>query len=241
MSDAALSFPPLMTGQAVAPGADPFAKACAEAMRGCDAGLVVHDLGHHRLRAALVLAPEVPLSEAVVMLPLCGVGFQNALGALAPPEVAVHLEWDGTIRVNGARCGKLRMAASHGDPARQPDWLVVGLDLVLWPEDDALDSGGATPDQTALYAEGCAEVEAPRLLEAWARHTLTWINRWDGDGPRPVHSEWRGLAHGVGEETTWHGRTGTFLGVDENFGMLLRDGDGQTTLIPLTDLLEDGA
>lgn len=232
MSDPA--FPPLMSGLAVTGQEDPFETACQRAVLGCDAGLVVHNLAPDYLRAALVFAPEVPLSQAMAMLPTCGIGLQNALGALAPPEVAVHLEWGGGLRINGARCGTLRVAASTSAPNEVPDWLVVGLQLPLWP---ASEDGGETPDETALYAEGCADVKAPALLESWARHTLHWISRWEEDGLEPLHAEWRGLAHGLGEEGTWHGATGTFLGVDEDFGMLLRD-DDTTHLIPLTTRLE---
>ncbi|GGH30969.1 Biotin-(acetyl-CoA carboxylase) ligase [Cribrihabitans marinus] len=229
------TFPPLMQGQAVTAGADPFDRARALAALGCDAGTVVHNVQADRLRAALVVAPEVPLADAMAMMPLCGVGFQNALGALAPPEVAVHLGWDGTIRVNGARCGTLRVAAATDAPDAVPDWLVVGLDVAILQTAQA---PGATPDVTALHDEGCAEVDPQTLLEAWARHTLNWINRWDGAGNAPLHGEWMGLAHGVGEAVEQGGLTGTFLGVDERFGMLLRDGD-QTHLLPLTTLLGD--
>jgi biotin-(acetyl-CoA carboxylase) ligase len=228
------SFPPLFSGLAVEGQADPFDKACAEAARGCDAGLVVYNLGADALRASLVFAPDVALEDAAAMLPLCGVGFQNALGALAPPEVAVHLDWDGGLRINGASCGRLRIAASTDDPKAEPDWLVVGLELPLWPESNDM---GHTPDQTALYAEGCADVNASDLLESWVKHTLVGINTWLEGGAAVLQSEWRGLAHGVGEEIQMKGRTGTYLGVDERFGMLLRDTE-QTHLIPLTRLLE---
>ena len=96
---------------------------------------------------------------------------------------------------------------------------------------------GDTPDQTALYDEGCADVDPTALLESWARHTLGWITRWETDGPAPLHAEWRGLAHGIGEPVTQNGLSGTWLGVDERFGMLIRDGD-DTHLIPLSTLLE---
>jgi biotin-(acetyl-CoA carboxylase) ligase len=230
----ALSFPPLMSGEAVTGLEDPFETACKRAVLGCDAGLVVYNLAPDTVRAALVFAPEVPLSQAMAMLPTCGVGFQNALGALAPPEVAVHLEWNGAIRINGARCGTLRAAASTADPAEVPDWLVIGLELPLWPADG---DGGDSPDQTALYAEGCADVEAPALIESWARHCLHWINRWEEEGAKHLHADWRELAHGIGEPVQEGGLSGTFLGIDEAFGMLLRD-DETTHLIPLTELLE---
>ena len=231
------SFPPLLNGLAVTGATDPFDKACAQALLGCEAGLVVYNLSANNLRAALVLAPEVPLEDAVAMLPLCGVGFQNALGALAPPEVAVHLDWEGGIFVNGAVCGKLRMAASHADPAVRPDWIVVGIEIPLWPETD---QPGENPGETALYAEGCADVDATALLESWARHSLVGINRWQDDGAGPLHKEWRGLARNIGETVQIQGKAGTFVGVDERFGLLLRDGE-TTTLIPTTTLLENAS
>lgn len=228
------SFPPLFSGLAVEGQVDPFDKACAEAARGCDAGLVVHDLGANLLRAALVFAPDVELVDAMAMLPLCGVGFQNALGALGPPEVAVHLEWAGGLRINGASCGTLRVAASSSNPKAEPDWMVIGLELPLWPETDA---PGDIPEQTALYAEGCADVNAMELLESWVKHTLVGINTWTEDGVKALHKDWRGLSHGIGEDITMNEISGTFLGVDEQFGMLIRAAD-TTHLIPLTYLLE---
>jgi BirA family biotin operon repressor/biotin-[acetyl-CoA-carboxylase] ligase len=228
------SFPPLFSGLAVEGQVDPFDKACAEAARGCDAGLVVHDLGANLLRAALVFAPDVELVDAMAMLPLCGVGFQNALGALGPPEVAVHLEWAGGLRINGASCGTLRVAASSSNPKAEPDWMVIGLELPLWPETD---TPGDIPEQTALYAEGCADVNAMELLESWVKHTLVGINTWTEDGVKALHKDWRGLSHGIGENITMNEISGTFLGVDEQFGMLIRAAD-TTHLVPLTYLLE---
>lgn len=228
------TFPPLFSGLAVEGQIDPFDKACVEATRGCDAGLVVYNLGASTLRAAIVFAPDVALGDAMAMLPLCGVGFQNALGALAPPEVAVHLEWAGGVLINGASCGRLRVAAASADPDAEPRWLVIGLELPLWPESD---DTGNTPDQTALYAEGCADVNAVELLEAWVKHTLVGINTWLEDGAGNLHKQWRGLAQGIGEGIEINGLAGTYLGIDEKFGMLLRDAK-TTHLIPLTDVLE---
>ncbi|MDD9744871.1 MULTISPECIES: biotin/lipoate--protein ligase family protein [Marinovum] len=228
-----LTFPPLMWDEAA--NGPAFDHAVMRAVTGCDAGLIAHRLKPELMQAALVFAPEVALSRAMAMLPACAVGFQNALGALAPPEVAVHLDWDGGIRINGASCGGFRVMAATQEPAATPDWLVVGFELPLLP---GVPEMGATPETTALYVEGCADVTPPALLEAWARHTLNWVTRWDADGPRALHAEWRGLVHGIGEEITLCGQSGSFLGADEDFGALLRQGD-ETRLIPLTALLEE--
>jgi len=228
------TFPPLLSGMAVTGQTDPFDAAQAQAAMGCESGLIVYNLAASELCAAIVLVPEVPLEEAMAMLPACGVGFQNALGALAPPEVAVHLDWQGGIRINAAMCGRLRATCSTEEVTQVPDWLIIGLEVPLWP---ASDDPGNSPDQTALYAEGCADVDAVQLLESWARHTLVWINRWAEEGVAPLHNEWRGLAQNIGEDITMNGTTGTFVGVDERFGMLLRTGE-TTHLIPLSSVLE---
>ncbi len=232
MSDAP-RFPPLMRGVAAGIGEDPFERACAMAARGCIGGTVVYSLMADRLRAALVFAPEVPLEEAMAMLPVCGLGFQNAMGALAPPEVAVQLTWDGEIHVNGARCGFLPAAAQARDPGAMPDWLVVGLDVALIRSGE---EPGRTPEVTALHDEGCAGVAATYLLESWARHTLVWINRWAEEGHISVYDPWHALLIGVGEPVERGPLRGTFLGVDERFGMLIRD-ESTTHLVPLTSLL----
>lgn len=239
MSD--LSFPPLFSGEAAPAGMDPFAKAIAAATLGCDPGLIVHNEGGDALSAALVLAPETPLENAMAMVFAAALGFSDALGALAPPEVAVHLVWPGGFRVNGARCGGLRAAASTRDPEKEPDWLVVGLDIPLKLNGEP----GADPERTALEEEGCAEVDPFRLLESWSRHTLVWINHWLDEsasgGMARLHADWRSRAHELGEgvdfEIGGERRAGLFVGIDERGGMLIRN-ESETRLIPLSAMLE---
>ena len=234
------SFPPLFTGEAVSGSTDPFAKACARAMIGCDAGLLVHSITPDRICAAIVFGPESPLEEAMVAMIACGVGFQNAMGALAPPEVGVHLGWQGEIYVNGGRAGRLRAAASDNDPTKEPDWLVIGLEIDLLPQSDG--ETGDHPNETCLMMEGCGDISPIRLLESWSRHTLVWLNEVETDGPRALHEMWRGLAKNMGEEislTVAGGPSGIFAGVDEQFGMLLKQ-SSKTQLVSLSSCLETG-
>ena len=226
-------FPPLMQGIHAA-GADPFEAACAEAMQGCDAGTILYDITPERLRAAIVFAPEVSLHQAAAMLPLTGVAVQNALGALGPAELPVHLQWDGPVRVNGAVCGRVRGLTDDRDPQRVPDWLVTGFELTF--ARPGMD-GGETPDETDLMSEGCGDLSATQLLESWSRHLLNWVARWEDEGMAPLHREYAGLVHGMGTDATVLGRQGHFLGLDEHLGLLLRT-DGQTTVLPVSELLE---
>ncbi len=233
-------FPPLLSGQAVTGQIDPFEKAISLATLGCDAGTIVYNIGNDVLRAAFIFAPEVALEKACAMMIACGIGYSNALGALAPPEVGVHLDWHGGILVNAGLCGGLKMAASDNDPTATPDWLVVGLTVPLFP---ANDEGGLTPDQTTLFQEGCVEVDPVELLESWSRHTLVWINRWTDEGPAPLHAEWRSKAYAMGDKVTTivdgNEVTGSFLGIDEAFGMLIRTHE-TTKVKALSSLLLNG-
>lgn len=230
-----ISFPPLFRGEAARPGVDPFAQAISAAALGCEPGLIIYNEGGETMIAALVLAPDAPLDQAITVAFAVALGFADALGALAPPEVGVHFDWPGGIRVNGAKCGRVRAAASTEDPAATPDWLVVGFELSLTLPGGA--EPGADPDKTALFEEGCSEVDPYQLLESWSKHTLVWINAWLDDGLKKIHADWRSRAFAIGETITVEGQTGVFLGLDEACGLLLRQGE-ETRLIPLTSMLE---
>ena len=232
-AEEAPSFPPLLRGEETPHGMDPFAKAVASAALGTDPGLICWARDETALRAALVLAPEAPLVRAVGISFAVALGLGDALGALAPPEVAVHYVWPAGFKVNGADCGQMRAAASTTDPAVEPDWLVIGVDMPYLPPSS--DEPGRRPDRTCLIDEGCIDVTPLALLESWSRHTLVWINRWLDDGFQPLHAAWRERAWGVGEKLP---DGGLFVGIDEYGGMLVKTAKS-TELRPLTTMLED--
>lgn len=232
------SFPPLFSGEATS--ADPFETAIERACEGVDAGLIVHRIRPDALSATIVLAPEDPLEDAMAMLFAAANGFADAFGALAPSEVAAQFDWPAGIRINGARCGGFRAAASTRDPGAVPDWLVIGLDLPFFAA--ANDEPGITPDRTTLWEEGCSEIEPRQLLESWSRHMLVWINTWLDEGMPRLHGDWRGRAFAIGEHVEFDlaGRSyaGEFVGLDEMGGMLLKCENG-TQLLPLSMILEE--
>ena len=195
---------------------------------------MVYNLTHEALRATFIFLQKFHQQSNDYVANM-RYWLSNALGALAPPEVAVHLLWSGGILINGARCGKLRVSANHQDPTKVPDWLCVGLELDLWP---ASENMGETPNETALYAEGCQRLTL-NLLEAWARHTLNWLTRWEADGQERFTTSGEDLHMGLEKTNHMKDSNAVFMGVDDNFGMLLRDEDGTTSNIPLTTLLEE--
>lgn len=227
----ALEFPPLLTGIAVA--GDPVQAALASVADEVEPGTVFYGSDPARLQTAIVLAPEEPLSSAARVAFAMALGLNDALGALAPPEVGVHLTWPDRIKVNGAHCGTLTLAASTDDPHAEPDWLIVGLEVPLILP--GATEPGHDPDRTSLHEEGCAGLLSPDLIEAWSRHMMNWLHIYLTEGFEPLHREWRAKADGLGEPVTYP-ETGTFLGLDEWGGMILKTGSA-TRILRLTDHL----
>jgi len=230
------TFPPLLHGEAVPAHTDPFLKAITLARQGIDPGLILWSEDVSNFRVALVLAPEMPLERAMGAAYAAQLGFADALGALAPPEVAVEFLWPDRITVNGALCGHLRYGASGSDHLAEPDWLVIAIDVPMLPVERM--EPGVTPNQTSLYDEGCAEVLPAALIESWSRHLLVWLNEFMEEGLEPLHRAWSGKCTNLGKPVETP-RKGLFMGVDELGNMLLRDADG-TNVVRLTDFLEDG-
>lgn len=226
-----IEFPPLLTGLAVA--GDPFGVAVRSAAE-AEPGSVFYLPAEDRLEAAVLLAPETALADAITVCFAVSLGLNDAIGALAPPEVAFHLEWPGAFRVNGASCGGMRVQASTSVPDEEPDWLVIGLDVPVHVT--TAQEPGAMPDRTSLHAEGCGEISGPALTEAWARHMMNWLHIWLTDGFQPLHVHWSTRAYRLGE-TVVAPEPGTFVGLDERGGMILKD-DAGARILPLTCLLE---
>lgn len=227
-------FPPMFRGEPLRANLDPFSKAISSAMRGIDPGLIVWSEDKNTAKAALVLAPEEPLETAIGAVFAAFLGLSDSLGALAPPEVAVHFQWPDRIKVNGGLCGRIKIAADTTMPDQEPNWIVIGIELPLLPDHEY--EPGDSPNETTLVEEGCGEITRTQLIEGWSRHTLVWINRYVDDGFAPLHAAWRSKCDSLGEPVEIP-RKGVFMGLDELGGMLLKDDNG-THIIPLTQQLE---
>lgn len=226
-------FPPLLKGEVVPGQVDPFDKAVSQAIAGVDSGTVFYSQAGDVLRAALVLAPETPLEDAIQAVYVAQIGLAESLGALAPPEVPVHFQWPDRIKVNGAVCGGVRFATDVSDPKAYPAWLVIGINVPFIP---ATDEPGTNPNETCLLEEGCSAIEPMALLESWAKHTLLWLTHFMDSGFERVHKEWRPRCDTLGELIE-QPRPGIFVGLDEKGRMLLRQ-DVMTETVSLIEFAE---
>ncbi|MCI4665372.1 MAG: biotin/lipoate--protein ligase family protein [Neomegalonema sp.] len=220
-----LNLPPLLTDIAVTGDVDPFLAAEAAARDGIDAGAVFWALREDRMEAALVLAPEQPLRDALPVLFAGQQALTDAIGALGPAEIAAHWAWPDVFLLNGAAAGRLRVSTDTDNLDATPRWLILALSLRRLPPEDI--EPGERPDETSLAAEGLGDLAIRDLVSAWARHALYWITTHQNEGLAPLMREWRGRAHGAdGEVELTLGPEapliGAWLGVDEEGGLIIK-------------------
>ncbi len=240
------AFPPAFDGHAVEAGRDVLAEAFKAACDGSHgAGDLFWSRARDRAAVMIVLEPDVPLSIAVQMGSTLMVAIGDALGAIGPPNLALTYRWPFTILANGGRVGNVVLAApAKAELQDIPAFLVVGFDITIASKANGSDEPGLHPGTTALHEEGCGEIDRTALVEAVARHFLSWIDSWQQDGFGAVHQSWLARAHDIGEPvegqvdaTHWSGK---MLGLDEEGGLLVSRA-GATVSVPLTAVLRGAA
>jgi len=233
------SFPPLLVGHKVTAQSDPMLRAVSRAAKGeFGAGDLVWADDPHWLRFALVLEPEVGREHCAEMLFAAMVAFGDALGALAPPEVAVTYGWPSLIYLNDASVGSADLRISETETDGIPDWLAVGLTIHHSPDGRGREAG-YEPERTTLWDEGCGMISNIRLLEAVARHLVNAIHTWSEEGFADLHRHWwqrRNESRPLAENAV-AGDPGRLIGLDEN-GNALVSGNGATVSVPVLDALE---
>ena len=222
-------MPPLFRALAVTPDVDPFERGLHAAAEGAEAGTVLWSIGQERCQAAVVLAPEHSLEDSLPIVLVTMLGLGDALGALLPPVVALTFGWPDRIEVNGGVVGGVRMASARTEkPGDVPDWIVVGYGLAVQSRADGESGSG----RTTLADEGC-EIACIDLVEHFARHFLSWINRWQEDGVAPVRQAWlsraAGLSSSIEVATGAQKKQGIFTGLTDTGSIrLMRNGITQT-------------
>src|SRR5918994_3488124 len=225
-------FPPLLRPFEVTPDLHPFERGLELAAEGAEAGTLLWSSGQEVCEGAIVLAPEQPLEPSLPIVLIALLGLGDALGAMVPPMAAVTFGWPDRIEVNGGVVGGVRFACAATETSEAvPDWLVLGFGVAMRDRR----TGGAAPDNlrlTTLADEGC-EVLTLDLLEAFGRHFLSWINRWQEAGVEPVQKAWLSRATGLGKRIEVRlgdqVRSGTFEGLTETGALrLVREGVAHT-------------
>ncbi|MFK5980447.1 MAG: biotin/lipoate--protein ligase family protein [Rhizobiaceae bacterium] len=241
MKEPAPIFPPLLSGHKLTEGKDPVIWAKAQVTKGkLAAGDFVWVEGAKFLKFALVLEPEVSREHCGEMLYVGMVAFGDAAGALIPPEISVEYQWPSIILMNNAQIGFADLSLSQEDTDGIPNWLVLGMEVHIRP-DELMQDPGLTVNVTSMWEEGCGGLTAERLLESTARNLVNAIHTWSEDGFKSAHQQWSGRQYdkipmasafwNEGEEPD------VFVGMDEVGNALISKAD-ETREIATLDALK---
>lgn len=178
-----LALPPAFTALVITQDSDgAFAEACRIA-RTDDAGTgtLVWGGPAETMEIAVVLAPEEPLRTARRAFVAGMVALAAAVGAHAPPEMPIEIEWPDTLLFDGARIGggRLGWPDTCGEDD-EPDWLVFS-GMIIVSKAYAGDPG-LTPFSTSLEEQGFGHDDQESLVEDFARNLMKTFESWHEDG-----------------------------------------------------------
>ena len=208
-------LPPILTPIPVVKDVDVFAKAIAVAGKS-ETGTVLYSENPEYVEVAIILSPEVPKIKCNQMLYILMVAAGDAIGALAPPEVAVTYAFPGFIFLNRGEAGfvKIEVAPSTDDKSI-PDWMVVGLKLRL-NNNIEISEHEINADITSLADEGGGYVSRTRAIESLSRHFLAWVSQWEDEGFKPVVDIWSNRREETKVITLKKKQDVSWVGLDEN-------------------------
>lgn len=221
MSDT-LSLPPLFDARPLPANEDPISHAKAAAEEGVASGALFYCERPDRMEMALVLAPEESLREVLSVAYVLMLAIGDALGSTLPPQISVLHGWPDRINLNEAQAGAITLIApDKTELESQPGWLIAGITLDVMGDPTDLNPGENLA-LTSLYEEGVADVQPNDIIEAFARHFLSWLHRWENEGISALAPFWTGRALGCEGPASFPARDGQIEGQIKN---VLDNGD----------------
>ncbi len=183
---------------------------------------------------SLVLRPDCSPQQAAQLGFVAAVALGDAIGSVAPPMIEVQFKWPNDVLLNERKGAGILLESKIADGAME--WLVlgIGVNVEAYPED-------LEPPATSLRFEGTpGDVTAVRVLEAFAPHFMSRVNRWLDDGFAPIRRSWLNHAYGLGEQIgvdlSRERLEGRFKDLDENGTLILELPDGGTRSVAAGDV-----
>ncbi len=228
-------FPPLLKGHSLGKTDDLISKVIAKASLGSIAEVFYNDSEDY-LNFAITLAPEVNLLKASQMHHALMIAIGDSIGSLAPPEVAVTYKFPGFLLLNKGISGFVRLSYDPSNSEKKtsnPDWLIVEANLRLKANFDKMPIEFRMKN-TSFLEEGAGFISKTRLIESICKHFLVWINKWEGEGFKPLHNIWS-LRHGKEEDYYSIDQEEIYwIGLDENGSGLFKIKNKPETIL-ITD------
>lgn len=191
------------------------------------------------LYMSLILRPDQPVVEAVLLSFVAAVSLSDALAGLLPPMIEITHKWPNDVLVNRHKVAGILLESSARESGAL-DWLVIGVGVNVehFPDDTEYPA-------TSLRHEGAEDVSPDTVMEAFTRHFLRWTDAWREDGFAPIRTAWLARAQGIGEAVRVRLGTetfgGTFVDLDADGALLVEMADGVTRRVTAGDVFPAGA
>ena len=187
---------------------------------------------------SILLRPAVPSAQAAQLSFAAALAVHGGLKASLPEEAAapIRLKWPNDLLFDEAKfCGILLEAGSTASGGAEPDYLIIGIGVNL--TDNPSDT--PYPATNMLSATGHA-LEAQSVLAAITAVFDDLYIQWQQEGFEALRAAWLKAAHGLGgpievrqgDESI----SGTFAGMDEQGGLIVRLEDGSDVTIHAGDV-----
>lgn len=195
------------------------------------------------LHASLLIRPQTDPIAFMQLSFVAALAAYDALAGLASASTArkLALKWPNDVLLDKAKIAGILLEASALQRATAAaPWLVIGIgiNLVSHPEEAHYP---VTDLLTITGQRQSCEKTLERLAAAFERHYTKWRN---GHGVESILELWTARASGLGQSLSVNlpGKklTGTFLGLNELGGLLLRQPSGEITTITAGDVFLGG-
>ncbi len=182
-----LSLPPAYHAICLPGGRSAAAAARQAAAAGAEEGALFWGNRTDRLDCALLLRPDRPRRDTLPVIFVATLAFADALGRFAPPPAPISFRWPGDIVIDGGLAGRVSLDCAPGAADAVPYWAVLHFELALAA---AVDEPGLSAAHTSIAEKGFEEFSVAAQLEAFSRHFLLWLDRWEAEGFAPIAASW---------------------------------------------------
>ena len=226
-------LPPLLKPNKILNGTNVFSKAISSTSNN-ETGTVFFSEDINNAEMAILLNPEIHKKKCNEMLYVMMVAAGDAIGALAPPEVAVTYSFPGFIYLNKGEAGIVNYAIDNNCNENEiPEWLVIGFKIKI--KDTLVTADHPDPDITSLETEGAGFISRTRMIESLCRHFLAWLNQWEEEGFKPVHKLWNQRLDPTKKVININNIESEFVGLDENGIAILKRLNGEKFFLSPND------
>ncbi len=176
------------------------------------------------LHCALVLRPELPTARLGEFVTLGVVALGMALAGSVAPMTELRYRWPNAVILGDGRVAGVWLSAGR-------DWLVLATSVNVAETADAENFRHTC----VRFDGGNPEATVATLLQAYARHLVTWLARWDEEGFAPVLRHFRIRAEQMHADVALCLPGGTRVtgradAIDESGALLLDTGNGQRSV-----------